>query len=231
MKRLLIWLTCFSIGMGYLESAVVVYLRELYYPEGFHFPFKMLSNRIFITELLREAATIIMLVSIAWIAGKNWYQRFACFLFCFGIWDIVYYLGLKMLLGWPDSLFTWDILFLIPVVWVGPVLAPVICSLSMIGFAFSILYFESKGKTVKFHPKEWLLLITGSTLILITFVWDYSLLVIQNDLLNGLSNNERLIKALGNYLPQHYHWWLFIAGEITILSGFLLYYRRNRLKK
>jgi hypothetical protein len=36
--KTIIWLAVFSMAMGYLESAVVVYLRKLYYPDGFKFP-------------------------------------------------------------------------------------------------------------------------------------------------------------------------------------------------
>ena len=58
------WLIIFSIAMAYLESAVVVYLREIYYPDGFSFPLTPINAYIFITEFWREIATIIMLAGI-----------------------------------------------------------------------------------------------------------------------------------------------------------------------
>ena len=115
MKRVIILLILFSTAMGFMESAVVIYLRHIYYPEGFRFPLVPVSNLDGITELFREFATLIMLVTISAIAGKNPVQRFAIFLLNFAIWDLAYYLFLKLFLGWPLSLFTWDILFLIPV--------------------------------------------------------------------------------------------------------------------
>ncbi|HNX08095.1 MAG TPA: hypothetical protein PKL96_10970, partial [Bacteroidales bacterium] len=106
----IIWVAIFAIAMGFLESAVVVYIRALYYPEGFMFPMKLISDQIMITEFFREAATMIMLIGIAVIAGSSAIERFAYFIFSFGIWDIFYYIFLYALLGWPQSLMTWDVL-------------------------------------------------------------------------------------------------------------------------
>ena len=61
-----------------------------------------------------------MLLAVAYIAGGNGPQRFGYFLLSFGIWDVFYYVFLKVLIGWPESLLTWDVLFLIPLTWVGP---------------------------------------------------------------------------------------------------------------
>ena len=103
----------FAAAMGYLEAAVVVYLRELYYPNGFHisqkvkFPFikfglveelKPFSKRIFFTELVRELFTIVMLLSFAWLVGSSLSSRIAYFLLAFGVWDIFYYIFLHRLL-------------------------------------------------------------------------------------------------------------------------------------
>ncbi len=84
--------------MGFLEAAVVVYLRELYYPEGFAFPLKQLAPNVLLIEYLREISTIIMLFSIGYIAGRKFYDRLSFFLLSFGIWDIFYYVWLKLLL-------------------------------------------------------------------------------------------------------------------------------------
>ena len=75
--KTILYLTIFSIAMGYLESSVVVYLRKIYYPDGFKFPLIPVSPDIAITEFLREAATIIMLIGAGIMAGKNAVQRFA----------------------------------------------------------------------------------------------------------------------------------------------------------
>ena len=91
------WITLFGIAMGLLEGAVVVYLRELYYPEGFGFPLKLMSNQVALTELFREAATLIMLMSIGALAGRTRIERFAFFIYSFAVWDIFYYVFLKLL--------------------------------------------------------------------------------------------------------------------------------------
>ena len=137
----------FAIAMGYLEAAVVVYLRELYYPEGFYirekvgFPFikfglveelKPFSKKLILTELGREAATIVMLVTLSLIAGNSIKSYIAYFMLLFGIWDIFYYVFLKIILGWPQSLSTTDVFFLIPVPWIGPVWLPMLLSVIII---------------------------------------------------------------------------------------------------
>ena len=144
----------FAIAMGYLEAAVVVYLRELYYSDGFYikekvgFPFikfglveelKPFSKKLILTELGREAATIIMLVTLSLIAGNSIKSYIAYFLILFGIWDIFYYVFLKVILGWPESLSTTDVFFLIPVPWIGPVWLPVLLSLIIISIGLIIL--------------------------------------------------------------------------------------------
>ena len=154
-------LTVFSIAMGFLEAIVVVYLRLLYYPDGFSFPFVLLPNDQIIIEWVREIATIAMLASVGIIVGKNKMQQFLYFLFTFAVWDILYYLGLKVFLDWPESLFTWDILFLIPIPWIGPVLAPVICALVMIIFAVSTIPLQEKGYHLAIKLREWALILQG----------------------------------------------------------------------
>ena len=39
-------LLLYAVAMGYLEAAVVVYLRAIYYPEGFSFPLKPMDAGI-----------------------------------------------------------------------------------------------------------------------------------------------------------------------------------------
>ena len=83
----------FSIAMGYLESAVVVYLREIYYPEGFAFPLKVMDGGILITEIGRELATLVMLAGIGFIAGRSGLEKFGMFILAFGIWDMPVWSG------------------------------------------------------------------------------------------------------------------------------------------
>ncbi len=97
-KKKFIWISLFAIAMGFLETSVVVYLRELYYPEGFTFPLVIIPNKIAVVEFWREIATIIMLVGAGIIAGKTRLTRFAYFIIAFAIWDIFYYVFLYVLL-------------------------------------------------------------------------------------------------------------------------------------
>lgn len=221
----------FAIAMGALEAIVVVYLRQLYYPIGFDFPLTMLTSKMVSVEWLREAATIVMLITMGMVAGKNSLQRFAWFLYCFAVWDIFYYIWLKLLLNWPSSLLTWDILFLIPVPWIGPVLAPVICSLTMILLAAIIMFKLRKENTFRIRPVEWILLIVGVVIILLTFMWDYASIIIKDDLFSKfwvLSSDTRLLSNVLTFVPVSYSWPGFIAGEILILSAIVFMYRRSK---
>ena len=229
--KILFWITIFSITMAFIETSVVVYLRKLYYSEGFGFPFKMIEIDIGITEFFRELATIIMLVSVGIIAGENKLQRFAYFIYAFAIWDIFYYVFLKIILNWPESLLTWDLLFLIPVVWVGPVIAPIICSIGMIFFALSIIYLQNKNKSIKINLYEWFMLIIGSVVIVVSFIMDYL----------GFLNNKYSFyeiftyswvsepnKSLEQYIPQQFHWLIFFIGILIIFIAIMKFILRNK---
>jgi hypothetical protein len=122
--RRYVLLGLFSVAMAALEAIVVIYLRQLYYPQGFSFPLAPASLPIVFTEWLREATTIVMLFIMGESRRQRIPQGFFCFLYAFAMWDIFYYVWLKILINWPPSLLTWDLLFLIPVPWVSPVLAP-----------------------------------------------------------------------------------------------------------
>ena len=204
--------------MGYMETAVVVYLRAIYYPNGFSFPLVNMNTSIAVTELSREAATIIMLAGIGIVAGKNSTQRFAWFLYCFAIWDIFYYIFLKVLLNWPESLLTWDILFLIPLPWVGPVICPCIISLSMILLSGTLIYFNNKNPSLKINSREWFLFICGSVVVILSFVIDcYQFIhLYKGEVLDGISK----------YVPNKFDWGIFCIGEVLIVAAIFLFYNR-----
>lgn len=223
MQKQLMWLVLFSIAMGFLESAVVVYLRQLYYPTGFRFPLTIMDMHVFVTELLREAATLIMLVGVAVLGASSPRQRFAFFLIAFAVWDIFYYVFLKLLLDWPESLLTWDILFLLPVPWVGPVLAPCIVSLTMVLLAAVILTSDIQIKRGQINFLEWSLLGSGSLVLLVSWTWDYIVLFGP-----GIPSAEQSISFYAAYIPQQYSWWLFGLGEFLLLAAIYSFYRRAR---
>ncbi len=216
----ILMLTAFAVAMGFLETAVVVYLRALYYPKGFNFPMVVTSNLILKTELLRELATLIMLLTIGWLTGKNAAQRFVFFLYSFAIWDLFYYVFLKILLNWPASVFTWDILFLLPLPWYGPVLAPCLISTSMIALMFLVVYLQEKGFDVKFIRTDWLLMILASLIFIGSFTFEF---------LNWYLICNHPIHSMGfEFVPQHYNWWVFCLGEIVLLIDFWLLFKRGK---
>lgn len=223
----LIWLAVFGIAMGLLEAIVVVYLRELYFPGGFRFPLRFFPEQMLRTEILRELATIVMLVALAAIAAKKFVLRFAVFLFTFGVWDLSYYVFLKVLLDWPQSFFTWDVLFLIPLTWLAPILAPLVCALTMIGLAVLLIALHRQYNGVRIGRLSWLIMTAGAGAIFYTFIGGYAGIVIKGGFvpdLAGLASNRAFQTAVATFVPAHYDWWLFSAGEaLILLSGVVVY--------
>lgn len=206
-KQTLLRIGIFAIAMAFLEAAVVVYLRLQFYPEGFSFPLKTIPSNILIIEVIREVATIVMLTIVGWLAGKSFLERFAYFAFSFGVWDIFYYVFLKLTLDWPSSLFEWDILFLIPIPWVGPVLASVLVSICLIGASAIILQRQSNGRPVMIRPIQWIFILLSGLIIIVSF----------------LSNMKEVADQLK---PVQYHWWVYAIGMFMGLSSFYSVLRR-----
>jgi hypothetical protein len=163
-----------AIAFGYIEAAVVVYLRQIFHPAGFVFPlasFPLIaeSNRILLVEVGREAATIVLIFAVCFLAGQNRRQRLAYFMIIFAVWDIFYYVWLKVILDWPASIVDWDVLFLIPCPWAGPVLAPVLVSLTMLVVATLIFYRDCLGKPITILLWDWLGFLLSSVIIVVSF--------------------------------------------------------------
>jgi hypothetical protein len=135
----LLLLAIFGIAMAHFEGVVVVYLRKalgMLDSESNKESLEKFPKRYVRIEMTREAATIIMLVVIAYISGQTWVERGIFFLWTFAFWDLFYYLSLFILIKWPPSLNTIDVLFLIPKPWIAPVWVPVgISSLTIIVIA------------------------------------------------------------------------------------------------
>lgn len=225
----LIWLTVFSIAMGYLETSVVVYLRALYFPEGFQFPMNPIDGPIAVTEFWREIATIVMLIGAGFLAGKRAVTRFAYFIYCFAIWDIFYYVFLKVLLDWPASLLTWDILFLVPVPWVGPVIAPVLVAVGLIVLALLIVKLDEKASPRIVTRLEWCGLISGAVTIIVSFCWEYGLFVTNQGPISdlfGVSQNSDLFDHAQGYVPQYFYWEIFAVGLLLCLVPMISMARR-----
>jgi hypothetical protein len=218
-KTLLV--TIFAIAMALLESAVVIYLREIMYPDGFSFPLSPIQPQLALTELLREAATIIMLFCIGIMSGRTFSQRFAWFIYSFAIWDIFYYIFLWLLIGWPDSLITWDVLFLIPATWTGPVIAPLLLTIVMIIFSGIIVIASEKGVETRIQVIEWIGLIIGSVVVILAFVTDYLKHMLSVFSFSELFSvrNPRLLEYAEEYVPESFPWLIFIAGILLILAA------------
>lgn len=231
----------FAIAMAFVETTVVFYLRKLYYAGGFSFPLNSnIPTSIVIIEWVRETCTIIMLLAIAFIAAKKVYQKFAYFIFAFAVWDIFYYIWLKVLLDWPQSLLTWDVLFLIPLPWASPVIAPIIVSSTMIFLSFTIVF--SHIKTIKF--KEWILMIAGALLVLTSFIWNYSMVILKNsfyikisklssisDLSKVITVSPELPKIIYEHIPATFNWVIFILGELLAIAAIILIFRDRKARR
>lgn len=124
----LLLLAVFGIAMAHLEGVVVVYLRKvlgLPDSESNKESVGKFPKRYLYIEMTREAATIVMLVVIAFLAGTTWPEKGVFFLWTFAYWDLFYYLSLYILIKWPPTLTTIDVLFLIPKPWIAPVWFPI----------------------------------------------------------------------------------------------------------
>jgi hypothetical protein len=222
----------FGIAFGFLEAIVVVYLREIYYPNGFSFPLTLLDPQMLKVEIVREFCTIIMLTSVGWILGKTIGEKFSFFIFVFGVWDIFYYVALKIFLYWPETILEWDVLFLIPITWIGPVLAPVICSIGMILIALIYVYLREKNQQIKFTPIQIVLISLGVLIIIYTFIYDYLNLFNEHNFWSDFSKiteKKEFWDVIQSYVPQKFNWILFSVGCVLIginyLYSFLKAYR------
>jgi len=205
----LIFILVFGIAMAYFEAALVVYLRELFYPEGFSFPLKAFPQRLIIIELFRELSTIIMLAAVAAIAARRFWERFACFIILFGVWDIFYYIWLKATIGWPASLLEWDILFLIPLPWIGPVIAPVSIAVLMVWGGLAIIGLYRKGHDFRVYPVTWICWIAATLVILYSFMKDTD-------------------ATLRFQMPQPYNYGLLLSGLFLYIVGYMVSHRKVR---
>jgi hypothetical protein len=196
----------FGIAFAYIEAAVVVYLREIFHANGFTFPlrdFPITEKRIILlTEIGREAATIILILASCWLIGRNRQQRFAYFLAIFAIWDIFYYVWLKILINWPASIMDWDILFMIPTKWASPVLAPVIVSVIMLLFAVIMLYRNSCGVPLTVGLIDVVVFSLAALVVVVSFC------------IAGLHVEE-------SDFQSYFYWPLFVSGNAAAIVLFL----------
>jgi hypothetical protein len=210
-----IWVAIFAVAFAWVESAVVVYLREIYFDGVFRFPLVVvweegihIIDPVVKIEFGREIATIIMLVAVGWVAGRTKFQRFCLFMISFGIWDIFYYIWLYVMVGWPESLMTWDLLFYVPLPWVGPMLTPVLIAAAMVGAGLLIIRYEEKGYVIRWRWYDLAIEIACGLLIIVAFCWDW----------------KNIVQFPGDItrtgIPNPFAWWLYVPAFLFSLVYF-----------
>jgi hypothetical protein len=192
-------------AMAWVESAVVFYLRSMidridpYQPD----PLPVVGGFASV-ELLREFATLVMLFAVGFLAGRTQRARIGYVAIAFGVWDIFYYVFLKMMCGWPHSLLDWDVLFLLPLPWWGPVLAPVLISLLMILWGTFASQFERTHTPVLSNWRVWVLNFTGVALALYVFMAD------------SIAAAHRGLDAIRTALPDKFNWPIFCVALVLM---------------
>jgi hypothetical protein len=191
----------FAIAMAWVESAVVFYLRTMIHRLQPHQidPFPIIGG-LAPVELVREFATLIMHFIIGMLAGRNWRSRIAYMAISFGLWDIFYYVFLNVMCAWPHSLWDWDILFLLPLPWWGPVLAPVLIASLMIVWGTLASQFERPPSPPLSNWRVWVLNSIGAALALYVFMAD------------TLRVADQSIEVIRHVLPTHFDWPLFLVA-------------------
>lgn len=164
----LLWVSAYAIAMALLEAVVVIYLRGL---------LSVTSGQVALgpyagMEVWREVATLVMLIAVGWLAGRHWPGRAAYMLFAFGLWDIGYYAWLKAFIDWPATLLGWDVLFLIPLPWWGPVLAPVLIAVLICVTAVLAVLRMERGERLGITPARLIRVAVGGLLALYVFMSD-----------------------------------------------------------
>jgi hypothetical protein len=176
MKEQKRWLVVvvFAVAMAWLESAAVYYLRTLanridpYQTE----PLPQVAGLASV-EMMREAATLLMLFLVGLLAGRSWRSRWGYAAIAFGVWDIFYYVFLKIITGWPKGLSDWDVLFLLPLPWWGPVISPVLIALMMVVWGTLASQWEHHyDYPFRAEWKAWALNFTGIAIALYVFMED-----------------------------------------------------------
>ncbi|HXF94376.1 MAG TPA: hypothetical protein VNK46_16615 [Nitrospiraceae bacterium] len=214
-----IMLTFYAAAMAWAESATVFYVRTLvgrvdpYQPH----PTPVRADLIGV-ELVREAATLVMLAAVAWLAGRTMRSRFGSFLIIFGIWDILYYGCLHLISGWPRSPLDWDILFLIPLPWWGPVLAPTTIALVMIAGGTLLCRTEQVEPAPRPRRWTWSLSLFGIVLALYVFMAD------------ALSVSAEGMGAIQSVRPVWFNWPLFLVAVVAMTAPFIDLATRLRVR-
>ncbi len=201
-------LTVFALAMALLEAAVVIYMRQLYYAGNplEIFPLRFLNSYDTVLELSRELATVIMILAVALLAERSSRTRTsAAFVFLFGVWDLFYYFWLKVLMDWPQAWLEWDVLFLIPCVWLGPWICPALISLLFIVWGGWTL---RSVENICLTPRSLTVFVVGAALGLASFMQPAAAELARGG-----------IDELSRYTPGNFWWWLFASSYLLMTCG------------
>jgi hypothetical protein len=190
----------YAIAMAYVEASVVVYLREMRDIDDLMRDLPTTVDRFAAIEIGREAMTVVMLLAVGWIAGKSLQDRLGHFVFAFGLWDIAYYVWLATFEGWPRSPLDWDVLFLIPVPWWGPVLAPVLIACMMCIGGAAAVYGADRGVAWRLSWSNAAVAAAGIAIVLLTFTID------------ALQAVPDGTSAVARARPSQFLWPVFLVG-------------------
>jgi hypothetical protein len=145
---------------------------------------------------------MLMLAAVGCVAGRNGLHRFCFFMIAFGVWDVFYYIWLRVLVGWPHSLMTWDLLFFVPLPWVGPVITPVLIAVTMVVVGSLIVSLEERGCLVRLRWYDWVIEAACGVLVVVAFCWDWRNILQVPD---GLERSG---------IPNPFAWWLFLPAYL-----------------
>ena len=198
----------FAIAMAYVESATVVFIRRIYGISDLLLDIPPFDPVLAPIEVGRELATLIMLLAVGCAVGKSLQSRLSYTFIIFGVWDIFYYIWLRLFIGWPISLFSPDILFLIPLPWWGPVIAPVLIACLMVVGGILTVISDDKGRKIRFSAFDWISLIAGLLIILYSFMED-ALAIMPAD-----------VETLTQLRPTSFNWPIYILG--LVLAGYFV---------
>lgn len=195
----------YAAAMAWVESAVVFYLRTMIdRVEPYQTDPLPVIGGFARAELVRELATLVMLLAVGYLAGRTWRARLGYAVLAFGVWDIGYYLFLKVMCGWPHSLTDWDVLFLLPLPWWGPVLAPAAIALLMILGGTFASQFERTATQVWSNWRTWIPEFAGIVLALYVFMAD------------AIAALPRGSGAVRQVLPEKFNWALFVVALLLM---------------
>lgn len=193
--------TTFAVAMAWVEAACVYDLRVLvdrlqpYQPNPLP-----ISGALGVIELAREVATLVMLAAVGGLAGGTLRTRLAYTALAFGVWDIFYYAWLKVMYGWPTSLFDWDVLFLLPLPWWGPVIAPASIALLMIVWGTLATASPAPSPGSGSGSRLWPAAGLGAALALYVFMAD------------SLRAAPYGLEAVRTVLPRTFNWSMFLVA-------------------